>query len=275
MIGREKYNQLMGYSQDKLIIMTKLNRIIDSYTDALSIRHQLVSYQMQGWKLLYRGHASSDFQLVSTIGRKKPINYNLQISERLCFESFKELIQQSIQDLLHYKLKSYNDDMFYMSIGRHLGLYCRLLDWTASLETALYFCASDEHYANDLGRLFVLMTKDISTTHASENPFEIEDFTIVKEDYLIPANLSIENFPLGIMRRSRQNGFFTISRIHTSEEPLYHLQRAETQIFSFDITPNAKKEILANVERNDEYLYINDKEEILENVKAINSRYFR
>ena len=253
----------------------ELNLLIDSYIDALNIRNNLAPCQMQGWHFLYRGHARVVYKLVSTIGRKKPINNDLQKSERLCFESFKELIQPLNHNLLRYKLNRYNEDMFYMSIGRHVGLDCRLLDWTASLETALYFCASDEKYANEIGRLFVLMTKDITTINASKNPFEIKDFTIIKEDYLIPNDSSIEDFPLGIIRRFRQNGFFTISRIDKTEVPLDNLEKSETQIIYFNITPNAKKDILTNVERNNKYLYISNNEEIIDKIKAINSRFFR
>lgn len=253
----------------------KLNMLIDSYNDAKEIRDSLASYQLHGWHFLYRGHASMGFELVSTIGRKKPINCDLQESEKLCFGSFKALIKSSKQKWLQYKLNSYNEDMFYMSIGRHIGLDCRLLDWTASLETALFFCASDKQYIDDTGCLFVLITKDINVSNASKNPFEIKDFSIIKEDYLIPDNSGFENFPLGMMRRLRQNGFFTISRINEKEVPLDELVRGETQILRFAITPNAKKDFLTKVGRNAEYLKLSDDDALINRVQDVNSQFFR
>ena len=121
--------------------------IINSYKDALNCRSYLAPYQMKDCRFLYRGHASNSFELLSMVGRKNPIDGKLLGNEKKCFNEYKEIVKDKGWE--NFKIQSYNKDMFYMGIGRHLGLDCRLLDWTASLDTALYFASSDEKYESE------------------------------------------------------------------------------------------------------------------------------
>ena len=59
-----------------------MKTIIDSYKDAEDCRSNLAPYQMKGWHLLYRGHASNSFELLSMVGRKNPIDGKLMENEK-------------------------------------------------------------------------------------------------------------------------------------------------------------------------------------------------
>ena len=50
-----------------------MKKIINCFQDALEIREELAPKQTSGWHFLYRGHASTKYELLSTAGRKQPI----------------------------------------------------------------------------------------------------------------------------------------------------------------------------------------------------------
>lgn len=250
--------------------------IIENFEDSLALRNELSSLQMKGYHLFYRGHASNSFELLSMVGRKIPINGNLLDSEKRCFQDYKDYIAD--RSWMQYKVSSCNEDLFYMSIGRHLGLNCRLLDWTARLETALFFASVDKGVVHENGHLWVMIYKgEINDANAKGNPFEIKDVTLIKEDYLIPPNMSMENFPLGEQRRFAQNGFFSIVptdllTIPLNKIPLNNLNNIELK--KVEITVNAKKNILSALPKcYEDYLYKSNS--IIEtDIKRINSMYF-
>ena len=249
------------------------NRIIDNYDNALALRLELSCLQMQGCHLLYRGHASDKFELLPIVGRKTPINGNLLDSEKQCFNDYKKLIINQEWD--QYKVSSYNDDLFYMSIGRHLGLYCRLLDWTARLETALFFASADEGSVHKNGHLWIMIySGTINDANANVNPFDITDVALIKEDYLVPQNMTMENFPLGEQRRFAQNGFFTVVPTDLLTTPLDKIPLNNIKLIRVEITANAKNSILSALPKCYKgYLYKSNS--IIESeIQHINSMYF-
>ena len=250
-----------------------MKMIIENFDDSLALRSKLSSLQMNGSHLLYRGHASNSFELLSMVGRKIPVNGNLLDSEKRCFQDYKDYIAN--RSWMQYKVSSCNEDLFYMSIGRHLGLNCRLLDWTARLETALFFASADEGVLHENGHLWVMIYKgEINDTNAKGNPFEIKDVTLIKEDYLVPPNMSMENFPLGEQRRFAQNGFFTIVPTDLLTTPLDKISLNNIELRKVQITANAKKNILSALSKcYEDYLY--KRNSIIEtDIKRINSMYF-
>ena len=70
-----------------------MDTIFNSYKDVMDYQYKLVSYQMKGWHILYRGHACNSFELLSMIGRKIPIKGKLMENENLCFNEYKELVK--------------------------------------------------------------------------------------------------------------------------------------------------------------------------------------
>lgn len=255
-----------------------MNGYITSYEDALEKREFLVRrYKSSGyhWNFFYRGHASTQFKLLPTICRKLSTNINLQEVEKLCFDEYKIIAEK--EDWLKYKVRNYDIDFFYMSIGRHLGLPCRLLDWSASIDTALYFATTDEKYINEDGHLwFMLYCNHIDEKGATKNPFNINEFTFIKEAYNIPDGETINNFPLGERRRSRQNGFFSVMPSNQLTIPLNEIDNKNLRFISFVITANAKKDIVKKLKVDDNFLCLNKKydNKIIESIKSINSKYF-
>lgn len=250
-----------------------MKNTITSYKDALDYRYEIASKQPSGWHILYRGHASNSFELLSMVGRKLLVNGKLTENENHCFNEYKELVKDKGWE--KFKIKSYDSDLFYMSIGRHLGLDCRLLDWTASLDTALYFASSDLKFNSENGHLWIMIYKGkIDDTNATVNPFDIKDFTFVKENYFVPCNKSMDDFPLGEQRRFAQNGFFTIVPSNMLTTPLDKIQMDTIRLIRVEITSDAKKDILKQLPESYSNFLYKGNSELDEQIKVINSKYF-
>lgn len=251
-----------------------MKNIITTYKDALDYRYEIASKQQpRGWHILYRGHASNSFELLSMVGRKSPINRKLMENEKQCFNEYKELVKDKGWE--RFKNNFYDRDLFYMSIGRHLGLDCRLLDWTSSLETALYFASSDKNFISENGHLWIMVYKGIiDDTNATVNPFDIEDFTLVKKNYFVPCNKSMDDFPLGEQRRFAQNGFFTIVPSNMLTTPLDKMQMDTIRLIRVEITSDAKKDILKQLPESYSNFLYKGNSELEAQIKLINSKYF-
>ena len=248
--------------------------IIRSYQDALAIRCELALTQTNGWHFLYRGHSSTNFKLLSMVGRKKPYNNDLLDSECRCFNEFKGLVK--VEKWQKFKINSYNDNMFYMSIGRHLGLDCRLLDWSAKIETALYFASFNDELSEENGHLWVMCyPKSIDDANAQKDPFSVNSFTLVKEDFWSTDDIPIDNQPLGIARRFSQNGFFTIAPTEQLTIPLDELGMGDVHFLPFTITPNAKEDIRKHLHGYGDNLHLSTSCRIEKEIKEINSKYFK
>lgn len=251
-----------------------MKKRITNYKDALDVQYEIASKQLSGWHFLYRGHASNSFELLSMVGRKNPIDGKLMENEKKCFNEYKEIVKDKGWE--NFKIQSYHKDMFYMGIGRHLGLDCRLLDWTASLDTALYFASSDEKYESEDGHLWIMgYYGKIDDTNAKVNPFDIDDFALIKENYLVPRNMSMDNLPLGELRRFAQNGFFSIVPSYMLTTPLDKMQMDTIKLIRVEIISDAKKDILKQLPKSySDFLY-KENSELETEIKKINSKYFK
>lgn len=267
MVNRQ--NDLSLLSQN---LMT-MKEIIRNYQDALDVRNELAPKQTSGWHFLYRGHASMGFKLLSMIGRKQPINGDLIDCERKCLNDFKDLVKN--ENWLQYKIGSYNEDMYYLSIGRHIGLACRLLDWTSKLETALYFAALDKDYKSEDGQLWVMCYPDsIDDRNAKVDPFGIDKLTLVKENYWSKDDTPAYNQPLGIARRFSQNGFFTITSTEQLTIPLDKIDKSDVHFIPFKIAASGKEDILNHLQGYDAFLRLSTSSKIEVDIKEINANYF-
>ncbi len=250
-----------------------MTKTIYSFQDALDIIMELAPKRTGGWQFLYRGHASTSFKLLSMVGRKSPLSGCLLDSEQRCLNEFKRLVEG--EDWLQYKIRSYNEDMFYMSIGRHLGLDCRLLDWTASYETALYFAASDKDYKSEDGQLWVMCyPNSIDDKNAKVDPFGIGKLALVKENYWSEDDTPANNQPLGIARRFSQNGFFTITPTDQLTTPLDELNIGDAHFISYMVTAKAKEDIINHLHGYDDFLHMSKSSRIEIDVKKINAKFF-
>ena len=167
--------------------------------------------------------------------------------------------------------------MFYLSLGRHLGLDCRLLDWTASLDTALYFASYKKQLQKEKGALWIMLYRgSLEESSAKFNPFDVKEVTLVKEAYIIPRNQKFDNLPLGELRRFYQNGFFTITPSDKLTIPLNSIQTNHIEYIKIEVTPNAKIDIMDNL--GSDYttkVHMTSKESMLEStIKRINEKHF-
>lgn len=252
--------------------MFNCNRVIRCYQDAYDIRTEIAPFQTRGWHLFYRGHANESFKLLPTIGRKKPLFGDMTKCEQAYFHEYKQLVK--IEEWERYKPSSLNDDLFLMSIGRHLGLDCRLLDWSASLDTALFFAAGDEANSDCDGTLWIMVYKGtIDLGNAKTDPFSFTDFSIIKESHLW-LNDVVSSQPLGLSRRLRQNGFFTITPTENVTTPLNEQNIQNTFFFPIKIKAEAKSDIIKKVPRDEDWLLLNRPSRIADDIKVINSKYF-
>lgn len=181
-------------------------RIVNSIEDLNKIELFCAAFRMCGFQFLFRGHAKEDFILSPTIVRNKVKDYG---QEKAILEKWKIICQSNGYD--KFKLDSFNDNLFYMSLGRHLGLFSRLLDWTAGLWDALSFLMEDkdDNREHD-GILWILVCpkKDLNPKNGDPFLFEDDKVHLLREDYYFPN--AKEDIPLGILRRRLQNGYFSV-----------------------------------------------------------------
>lgn len=250
-----------------------MKKIIAGYKDVKSLNDEIGRMRMKGWRFLFRGHASISFKLLSMVGRKQPVMGDILNSEYLCYQDFLKLIKN--ESWLDFKLKRDNEDLFFLSIGRHLGLDCRLLDWTAALDTALYFATSDVKFINEDAHLWIMAYDgSINSLNAKKNPFDVKELTLIKEDYYIPDDKSFEDQPLGMLRRFRQNGFFTVTPSDLLTTPLDKLATESIRFTPFVIKASAKSEIVEEINKDEEWLCLTKHYKIEDDIKVINSKYF-
>lgn len=158
---------------------------------------------------LYRGHESHEYKIESTIvrhtkGKKKGCSiedileaekkgYNL-----FCRDVFKK-------EWLHNKPNKSDDTLFAMSIGRHLGLPCRLIDVTASLETAIWFAVMNPQFYTIDGEVVLIVLDKNDVLNTNQSPFNAAKLSYAHEPFMAD---SLNELPLGEQRRFVQNGHF-------------------------------------------------------------------
>lgn len=158
---------------------------------------------------LYRGHESCYYKIESTIvrhakGKKKDCSVeDVLEAEKNGYNLFRRDVFKT--EWLHNKPQKTDDTLFAMSIGRHLGLPCRLIDVTASLETAIWFAVMNPRFYNEDGEvvLIVLDKNDVSDTNIS--PFNAAKLSYTHEPFIAD---SLDELPLGEQRRFVQCGHF-------------------------------------------------------------------
>ena len=195
----------------------KPQRAITSLPDDFQIRtmsdietlKKYVAFKYTKGIRLYRGHESNSYKIESTIvrhvkGKNKDCSvqdvreaelkgYNL-----FCSDVFKE-------EWLHKKSNKSNDTLFAMSIGRHLGLPCRLIDVTASLETAIWFAVMNPHFYNVDGEIVLIVLDKDDILDTNQSPFKATKLSYAHEPFMTD---SLDELPLGEQRRFVQNGHF-------------------------------------------------------------------
>lgn len=157
---------------------------------------------------LYRGYESQDYKIESTIVRLLKHNKNCCArdvieAERKGFDLFSREVFK--KEWLRNIIEKSDETLFKMSIGRHLGLPCRLIDVTASLETAIWFAVMNPKFYNKDGEIVLMVFDKEKIARTSQSPFSVTKISYAHEPFVAD---SLDELPLGEQRRFIQNGHF-------------------------------------------------------------------
>lgn len=244
--------------------LSDIQRIATSVDDLFEIERILAALRaFKGYDFLFRGHSDETYKLRSTIAREQLQN---TLREKEVLESFKAICKSNGYE--KWRLPFFNENLFYLGIGRHLGLHTRLLDWTASYWIALSFLMKDNREKN--GELWILAFDRDVIKPIEEDPFVNDDKVhILKEPYYLPDE---NNPPVGILRRARQSGFFTVQRKELLDIPLEYLaEQSGFQLIKIYI-PKSTKDMLEGCEGlvPIDWLYVDENHPILKEIRELN-----
>ena len=158
---------------------------------------------------LYRGHEARDYKIESTIVRyvkEKKTDCSIQDildAEKKGFNMFCRDIFK--EEWLRNKFEQSDETLFKMSLGRHLGLPCRLIDVTASIETAIWFAVMNPQFYNMDGEIILIVLDKDEVACTSQSPFNATKISYAHEPFVAD---SLNELPLGEQRRFIQNGHF-------------------------------------------------------------------
>ena len=206
---------------------------------------------MSGLTFMFRGQSDASWPIQTTLYRR----YKLLWHDRDCWNEYVEEYESKkrniiSRDILNYKPTQENEDFYILSTLRHLGFPCHLIDWTASLTTAIFFACSEKE--NEDGALWILSTNQrINTSPITVSPFQIEQpLLICKEFDLIPLGKSILNLPKGRIRRFRQNGFMSIIPQNYISKDFEYLLNDDYSLQKVTISCILKKRVLEYLNRD-------------------------
>ena len=249
--------------------LSDIQMIATSVDDLFEIEWKLAALRaFKGYDFLFRGHSDETYKLRSTIAREQLQN---TLREKEVLESFKAICK--FYDYEKWRLPTFNENLFYLGIGRHLGLHTRLLDWTASYWKAISFLMDDNREKN--GELWVLAYDRRVVQPIDEDPFVNDDKVhILKEAYYLPND---DNPPIGILRRARQNGYFTVQKKGLLDVPLEELaEQSGFQLIKIGI-PKETKDLLDGYEGlvSVDWMYIDRNPPVLKEIEQLNEEYKR
>lgn len=190
----------------KAVTNLSSNFQIMSMIDIETLREYLATNYC-GYTILYRGHESTEYRIESTIVRLlKDKRYSVQQMSDTERKGFVLFCREIFKDAwLENKAKNVDADLFKMSIGRHLGLPCRLIDVTAKLETAVWFTVMNPKFYDKDGDIVVIVLNKNKIAECNVSPLKTNRFSYANESFLAD---DLNDLPLGEQRRFVQHGRF-------------------------------------------------------------------
>ncbi|WP_294184261.1 FRG domain-containing protein [uncultured Sphingobacterium sp.] len=220
-----------------------MNKDIRSISELiLNLQTDLHGFHEDVW---FRGHSCFDWQLLPGLYRK-----DTEISETSLLTRFK----QSASLLISIAPK---DDFDWLFLMQHYGVPTRLLDWSESPLTSLYFAISEEENDDKDSALWLLKPTELNKlAHiATEEKNFIPSFD---DEYLenysiqnINSNKRVEMSPIATIatrnnsRIQAQLGVFTIH--HLKKKPLEELC-AQNEIIKYRIPKDSKTSLRKELE---------------------------
>jgi hypothetical protein len=198
----------------------------------------------------YRGHGDSNYQLRSSLSRYFTEVGELIDTEEKLIINIKSKVEQS--DLKTYFRIPNNHilldpDWFWLAQAQHLGIPTRLLDWSLSIEVALFFAVSDQKNIKYDADLWVFFIDDQFNLYNQDLPSsQINPFRIEKDLFLnIPIQWN-ENYVRNEPQRNilSQQGKFFIRIFSNSFIPLEEDSNLKKNLYRFRINSLNKPLIL-------------------------------
>ncbi len=218
--------------------MRKPIKNITSIADLLkNLKRDTEDYEGQIW---FRGQSAFTWKLQPTFLRKEK-----NVSEFTLITKFK----QNASLLINRPPSNYFDWLFQM---QHHGVPTRLLDWTESALTALYFAVEDNNSIRKDGALWILFPTELNK---NANIYSDENFYIPSFEDMVLKNYNPEVFhqekntkllPVAAIasrnntRMQAQLGVFTIS--HRDKTPIEDIGD-KGHIWKYKIPASHKKTI--------------------------------
>lgn len=215
-----------------------MNKEINSITELIQIlRDDIGDYEEDIW---FRGQSDFDWKLSPGIFR-----YETDVSETSLLTRFK----QSASLLIHTSPK---DDFDWMFLMQHYGVPTRLLDWSESPLTSLYFAISDEQFDSNDSALWMLKPielnklANIKTTEKNFIPSFDDEYLKNYNIVNVNSNSRVEMSPVATIatrnnsRIQAQLGVFTIH--HLDRKPLDEFC-VNNEIIKYKIPSSAKQNI--------------------------------
>ena len=215
-----------------------MNKEINSITELIQIlRDDIGDYGEDIW---FRGQSHFDWQLSPGLFR-----YKTNVSETSLLTRFK----QSASLLIHTSPK---DDFDWMFLMQHYGVPTRLLDWSESPLTSLYFAIFDEEHDDIDSALWMLKPielnklANIKTTEKNFIPSFDDEYLKNYNIVNVNSNSRVEMSPVATIatrnnsRIQAQLGVFTIH--HLDRKPLDEFC-LNNEIVKYRIPSTAKENI--------------------------------
>lgn len=253
---------------------------ISTINDIDSLRLDLARFRAGGMKSLFRGQSDENWKIVSSLKRIQGES-QLEVFWSTFKNSFTEVATQlKIMGCLKYKPEIECENFYILSVARHLGFPCNLIDWTSSLDMALFSACKENSDKN--GALYILLGNfEINKNPIGIDPLTVEESLVVCKDFdYIPRDCSFSDLPLARMRRFRQNGFFSVISQKDTELDFEQLLPEGISIQKIIIPSSFKSQIIHSMQQrgisDDWFLLdvppINQSIQIISDIK---SKYFK
>lgn len=211
---------------------------------------EYVSINFSKGQSLFRGHESNKYLIESTIVRLAKQNNVTSIQkivegEKKGFDIFNQTIFK--QEWLNNNYYKANETLYKLSIGRHLGLPCRLIDVTNSLEVAVFFAVMNPRYYNEDGEIILIVLEDKVFFEHNCSPFCSTSLSFVNDPFYAD---SLNDLPLGEQRRFRQYGRFIWVNDKSLLNEQQKIRESANFMDRFIIPKQAKSSLAADLYRD-------------------------